>query len=390
MTPPKLASLIQTHCRPLVPRPTSIEPRLETLADIEIILFDIYGTLLISASGDIGNAGVAKSPTGSQTNSSIDRLTDNPTDLQTTAHAMESAESDIAEVAFELALAEVGWQSLATGKSVAELLRHEIENEHLKLKTEGIPFPEVDIRLIWQRVIRQLSQLDSPITIDPSAGVYHNREPQGSICQFFEAEHAEKTAGKQDRSADDPSQPNPHLEWRNRLETFATTYELKINPVWPMPGTIKCLSQLSAQGRPLGVISNAQFMTPGLVRCLLQAETHGWQFHPSLEFYSYRFGRAKPGLELYQRANQAIRAWQTANASDSNVGGRGIQPSRVLYIGNDQLKDVWPASQIGFRTALFAGDACSLRLRSDDPRASSVSPDLIITHWDQLLDCIVQ
>ena len=47
---------------------------------------------------------------------------------------------------------------------------------------------------------------------------------------------------------------------------------------------------------------------------------------------------------------------------------------------------VAPAAAQGFRTALFAGDARSLRKREDD--GLTVRPDLILTDLDQLISCL--
>jgi putative hydrolase of the HAD superfamily len=63
---------------------------------------------------------------------------------------------------------------------------------------------------------------------------------------------------------------------------------------------------------------------------------------------------------------------------------KGIQPAAVLFVGNDMLNDIYPASAIGFQTALFAGDRRSLRLRTDDPRCADLSPELVLTDLGQL------
>jgi putative hydrolase of the HAD superfamily len=42
------------------------------------------------------------------------------------------------------------------------------------------------------------------------------------------------------------------------------------------------------------------------------------------------------------------------------------------------LNDIFAASRAGFRTALFAGDRRSLRLRDGDSRVAGVSPDRVI------------
>lgn len=52
------------------------------------------------------------------------------------------------------------------------------------------------------------------------------------------------------------------------------------------------------------------------------------------------------------------------------------------------LKDVWPAQAVGFRTALFAGDARSLRKRDEDERIRGVVPDLVVTELSQIAGCL--
>ena len=66
----------------------------------------------------------------------------------------------------------------------------------------------------------------------------------------------------------------------------------------------------------------------------------------------------------------------------------GIPADAALYIGNDMLNDVAPAQKVGFKTALFAGDARSLRLRRNHPQCKNLSADIVITDLMQLLDVI--
>jgi putative hydrolase of the HAD superfamily len=42
--------------QPMAPMPTGVEPQLQKLASIRAVIFDVYGTLLISGSGDVGSA----------------------------------------------------------------------------------------------------------------------------------------------------------------------------------------------------------------------------------------------------------------------------------------------------------------------------------------------
>jgi putative hydrolase of the HAD superfamily len=75
---------------------------------------------------------------------------------------------------------------------------------------------------------------------------------------------------------------------------------------------------------------------------------------------------------LYERAVEALR-------------NKNIAPANALYVGNDMLNDIYPAQQAGFQTALFAGDRHSLRLRENDLRCRSLSPDLFIIDLRDLI-----
>ncbi len=109
---------------------------------------------------------------------------------------------------------------------------------------------------------------------------------------------------------------------------------------------------------------------------LLGEPAESWGFDGRLQFCSYQHGCAKPGLTLYERAAETLQT-------------RRIMPDEVVYVGNDMLNDVWPANELGFHTALFAGDARSLRRRQGEARLAGVSPDLVLTDLGQLPGCII-
>jgi putative hydrolase of the HAD superfamily len=164
--------------------------------------------------------------------------------------------------------------------------------------------------------------------------------------------------------------------WRELLggdlawaEARAVDHEWRVNPVWPMPGVGEVLGALRDRGLLLGIASNAQFFTPPLFEALLGGDTAALGFDPDACAWSYLLGRAKPSPIVYQHA---MKAWAQ----------RGIRPGEILMVGNDMRNDVLAAAGFGLRTALFAGDARSLRLRGGSTAATP--PDVVLTSLRQL------
>ncbi len=288
--------IFRRHCRPLEPEPTDQAPVHARLEGIRAVLFDVYGTLFISASGEVGTS-------------------------------RESA----SDGALSGALEAVGVRSTPLLDRDAHCLFDVIESFHAESRRAGIEYPEVDVVEVWRRVVTEL------------AG-------RGIV------------------------EPRP---WdRAQLERLAVEYEARANPVWPMPGLEACLRSLSGNGLLLGTLSNGQFYTRELFAALLGQPAEFWGIDSELQYYSYQHGRAKPGPDLYQMAAEALRR-------------RGVEPEAVLCVGNDMLNDVFPAQQTGFRTALYAGDRRSLRLRHGDPRVGALRPDLVLTRLAELDECIL-
>ena len=274
------ASSIQKYIRPLKPIPTSISPAGDLTHDVRCILFDIYGTLFISGSGDIS---LAKQ------------------------HSPKLEEIELLLATYEID---------KSPRVLLDELHLAIEARHAELHDKGIEFPEVKIDRIWQQVLPAVDQ--------------------------------------------------------RRIRQFAAEFELISNPVYPMPNLSNLLSTCRQQGILMGIISNAQFYTPCLFNWFLDSDPQGLGFSPDLIFYSYLFAMAKPSPAIFKM-------------SAEKLNGKEIQPASVLYIGNDMLNDIYPARIIGFKTALFAGDQRSLRLRTADPRCRNLTPDLVVTDLGQLI-----
>ena len=299
-----LNNIIRDHAQPIDPIPTGEQPVLHKLSGIRAVMFDIYGTLLISSSGDIG--------------------------------ASDSASKG---QAFIDALSTIGIDYRGDAEKGARILEDQIRATNGKARKNGIEFPEVDIVAIWGQVVSKI--LDDGLTsID------------GSTQSLL-------TVGL--------GEPE--------LTRLALEYEMRVNPVWPMPHARECLTNLGRLGLCLGIISNAQCFTIDILQELLGTDVDEDVFDSDLQIYSYQHRRAKPGRVLYELASEALAQ-------------RGIRATEVLYIGNDMLNDVMPAAMMGFRTGLFAGDARSLRRREEDARVDDVNPDLVITDLSDVPKCI--
>lgn len=291
----RLLEFLKQNSQPLQPLPTGLAPQLAELRGIRGVLFDIYGTLFISGSGDVG-----------------------------------TADENQHETAFGTALRQVG--IALPDDAPAGLLPKEIQNWHQESQAKGVEFPEVEIRNIWERVLLKLA---------------------------------------------DAGQITPPVLSSNGLEELCIRHEVMSNPVWLMPNCRECLQELQSRGLSLGIISNAQFYTPLLFEALLEKSLQELGFEETLQIFSFEWQQAKPGLFLYEKAKERL-------------ADLDLSPDEVLYIGNDMLKDIYPAQKLGFKTALFAGDARSLRLRETDPRTAELAPDLIITDLAQIPGCLVE
>ena len=219
---------------------------------------------------------------------------------------------------------------VARGKRVREKWVQEVRlHQHVR-NQQGITYPEIDIRRVWETFLGKV-------------------QAEGLV------------AG--DLNAVD-------------LTRVSVEYECRVNPAWLMPGFQAILDTLKAAYFRLGIISNAQFFTPPLLEVLSGKSLESLGFDEGGCVWSYRLLEAKPSAVLYQKS----AAYWEANY--------GISRGEVLYVGNDLLNDMGPAQQVGFKTALFAGDARSLRMHEGDARIAQVKPDIVITALNQIATAV--
>jgi putative hydrolase of the HAD superfamily len=248
--------------------------------DVKAILFDVYGTLLISDAGEIG-------------------IHSKPADSADGVAALLNR-----------------YDIQRSPGQIAAALHQAIRSAHSVSKRSGEPCPEVDIVKIWASI---LDRADT-----------------------------------------------------RRIKRLAAEYELIVNPVCPMPGMEQLVAACGHVRLPMGIVSNAQFYTVWVLNLVLGKPLAACGFDPRLLFFSWQQGSAKPSAAMFDRAQTTLAA-------------RGIRPGSVLYLGNDLRNDIAPAQAVGFKTALFAGDRRSLRLRQTDRSCRHIDPDWVVTDLRQLI-----
>ncbi len=217
------SDIFERYAGSLEPIATGCPPTGSPRHPVKALLFDVYGTLFISASGDLGgirDTGAADDDNG----------------------ARESGK-------LLSALATEYGSTLSPQKLLKAFIRG-VENEHQKLKNQGMDYPEVQVDKIWKKIIG-----------------------------FEDIQQARR---------------------------FALSFELIINPVHPMPHSGRMLARVHGSGIKTGIISNAQFYTPLMFEYYFGRRPENMGFDPALLVYSYREGRAKPSPVLFGKAVERL------------------------------------------------------------------------------------
>ncbi len=282
------------------PLETNVAPVLKLQENIRAVVFDFYGTMFMSGTGDT----VIDDPKGDE------------------AAAFEEAFKTVFPDLRQQPDAEEG----VTAYKEAIHIHKEADRKN------GIDYPEVQITEVWEDVL----------------GSLRKKGVKGL-----------------------PENPDQEL-----LETLTVEFEMRNNPTWPLQDLDATLAALKASGMLLGILSNSQFYTPLIYEAHMGSEPDQTYFDVNLCIWSFEERRCKPSLPFHGRLKQALEAHHS------------LAPEEVLYVGNDMLKDIWPAAHFGFRTALFAGDERSLKWRRDDDRTADLKPDLVISRLYQLVDCV--
>ena len=265
---------------------TGITPRYTTSSTIKAILFDIYGTLLISEAGDIGLS------------------------------ALDQGEDRLFTIELPDGNQEIGFNRIKT----ILLERVSYHHELVKKQYGEIQYPEVDIITLWSEIFQFLGFRNYNI---------------------------------------------------DNIMSASMDFEILSNKVWLMPGIPSLFKFLRGREFLLGIVSNAQYYTPVLFEYLTGVPLKELGFKEEYSSWSFQKNCGKPDPLIFKDPLDALKK-------------KGIKSHEILYVGNDMLNDIATASSLGLKTALFAGDQRSLRMREEDPRVRGISADYIITELSQL------
>ncbi len=241
----RLQEQVRSRAADLRPIATEIKSKLLPLDNVRGILFDIYGTLLISDAGEISSAPetmeVLQDGRGQTSQGSAQQhRTPDFRALQSLPGLLRAA--------------------LPTDFVPGKAIQQSIREQHKRLQSAELAHPEVDIVELWHQVL--LQQLDQSM--------------HSSLSPFI-------------------------------LARFALEYELLHNRVQLMPGALELLHWLAARNFYVGIISNAQFYTPIILSALLNIhDLSDINIQPDLCFWSYREGSAKPQAEFFDTALSAL------------------------------------------------------------------------------------
>tara|TARA_R100000027_G_scaffold34143_1_gene24972 strand:+ start:9814 stop:10689 length:876 start_codon:yes stop_codon:yes gene_type:complete len=223
--------------------------------------------------------------------------------------------------AISTVLSAEGLTSLPSAPELSKLYRSAIRNSQQESTDNGALRAEVEIREVWKEVLQHLN-------VD---------------FQNFPA---------------------------SKIAEIALRFELAVNPVWPMPDLVPVLDLLAMQLAPYSIVSNAQFFTPLLFPALTGKSLSELHIQESTCIWSFEQREAKPSTRLFETLLERLHPT--------------FKPAEVLYVGNDMLNDISAAKAAGLRTALFAGDQRSLRLRTDHADCQNLQPDLTLTQLSDL------
>ena len=158
-------------------------------------------------------------------------------------------------------------------------------------------------------------------------------------------------------------------------EKVAWFFHTSLQGTEAAPEALAALKAVHASGRVQSLLADAQPFT--LVQLLRALRSQGELPPPGdllaseAAALSFREGVRKPSPTLFKTCLQRL-------------GRQGIEPGEVLHISSRVRDDLAVARKLGMRTALYAGDALSLRATREELRNQETRPDRLLTTLAQV------
>lgn len=161
-------------------------------------------------------------------------------------------------------------------------------------------------------------------------------------------------------------------EYAEKVSYF---FHASLQGVAAMDKAAAVVKAIADAGFAQGVLADGQSFTLVQLLRALQSQSKlpplGRLFTPGCVVLSYDVGVRKPSRTLFEAAVESF-------------GRISLAPNEVLYISNCLRDDLTIAKQLGFRTALFAGDKNSLRASAEDLGQRELRPDRLLTELTQI------
>lgn len=158
-------------------------------------------------------------------------------------------------------------------------------------------------------------------------------------------------------------------------EKVAFFFQSCLQGVATMDKGVAVVKAITDAGLAQGLLADGQSFTLVQLLRAFQATTRlpalGRLFTPGCVVLSHDVGVRKPSRTLFTTAVEAF-------------GQIGLAPAEVLYVSNRLRDDLTVAKQLGFRTALFAGDKNTVQVAIDDLMSHELRPDRLLTELTQI------
>jgi HAD superfamily hydrolase (TIGR01549 family) len=140
--------------------------------------------------------------------------------------------------------------------------------------------------------------------------------------------------------------------------------EAFVEQVRPTPDADSTIRAAHERGFRLGILSN----WPDAAAIDRYVESRGWPVHPTAIVVSQRVGVIKPHPGIFERAAASL----------------GLEPGRLLHVGDDWVADVVGATRAGWHAAYLRDQQADTPLPTSH-RDATAAPDLEIDRLAELL-----